>query len=229
MMTNADKLMRENFRQEADGTLFMQMELRDEMKRNIRRQASAVPAARRPVLPRTWITGAAALAAAIMIITGFPMLQHSAVPTPSEQTAAPSPTANTGAAGSELSSLTTTTLGSADEARSAFGDELLVPAVLPNGFRLSEIVAAGAQGEPARDVIFTYVSGANAFTFVASRMAAAFPQDLFTATKVGGADGFVFEQPELVELYWMKDGIQYSIVGNLSAEEAMKTAESAQP
>lgn len=228
-MTNVENRLRESFRQEADRTLFMKLELSDEMKRNIRRQASAVTAARRPVLPRTWITGAVALAAAIMIITGFPMLQHPAVPAPSEQTAEPAPSTITGEVGSELSSLTTTTLGSVDEAKSAFGDGLLVPAALPSGFKLSEIVAAGVKGEPARDVIFTYASGQGTFTFVSSRMAAAFPQDLFTAAKVGGADGFVFEQPELVELYWMKDGIQYSIVGNLSAEEAMKAAESAQP
>ncbi|WP_027085117.1 hypothetical protein [Cohnella panacarvi] len=228
-MTNVDNRLRESFRHEADKTLFMQMDLSYEMKRNIRRQASALTAGRRPVLPRTWITGAVALAAAIMIITGFPKLQHPAIPAPTEQTAEPPSSSNTGATGSELSSLITTTLGSADEARAAFGDELHVPAALPDGFRLSEIVAAGAQGEPARDVVFTYVSGSESFTFVASRMAAGFPQELFTSAKVGGADGFVFEQPELVELYWSQDGIQYSIVGNLSAEQAMNTAESAQP
>lgn len=228
-MTNVDDRLRESFRQEADRTLFLQLDLSDEIKRNIRRQASAVTTARRPVLPRTWITGAVALAAAIMIITGFPMLQHPAIPAPTEQTAEPPVSSNTGAAGSELSSLITTTLGSVDEARSAFGDGLHVPTALPSGFQLSEITAAGEQGKPARDVIFAYVSGQDSFTFVASRMAAAFPQDLFTATKVGGADGFVFEQPELVELFWMQDGIQYSIVGNLSAEEALMAAESAQP
>jgi len=228
-MTNVDNRLRESFRQEADRTLFLRMDLSDEVKRSIRRQASAVTAARRPVLPRTWIAGAVALAAAIMIITGIPMLQHPAVPAPPEQTAVPSAPANTGAAGSELSSLIMSTLGSVEDARSAFGDGLLVPAALPSGFELSGITAAGEQGKPARDVIFTYVSGQDTITFVASRMAAAFPQDLFTATKVGGAEGFVFEQPELVELYWMRDGIQYSIVGSLSAEEAMQAAESAQP
>ncbi len=228
-MTNADNRLRESFRQEADRTIFMQLDLSDDVKRSILRQASSITTARRPVLPRTWITGAVALAAAIMLITGFPMLQHPAVPAPTEQTAEPPAQSNTGAAGSELSSLVTTTLGTVDEARSAFGAGLLVPATLPNGFQLSEIVAVSEQGKPARDVIFTYVSGQGTFTFVSSRMTASFPQDLFTATTVGGADGFVFEQPELVELYWMKDGIQYAIVGNLSAEEAMKAAESAQP
>lgn len=227
-MTYGENRLRERFRQEADRTLFVQMELNDEIRQSIRRQAAAMKSARRSAFKRKWLTGAAALAAAVIIVSGISIVQHPATPTPAEQSADGSSPANTGDAGSELSSLTSTTLGSVDEAKAAFGSGLLVPTAVPNGFTISEIVAAGVKGEPARDVIFTYASGDKSFTFVASRMEAAFPTDLFTATKVGGEDGFVFEQPELIELYWVKEGVQYSVVGQLSAEEAIKVAESAQ-
>jgi len=39
----------------------------------------------------------------------------------------------------------------------------------------------------------------------------------------------VFEQPGMTELYWSKDGNQYSVVGQISGEEAMKVAESVEP
>lgn len=227
-MTNGDNLLRERFRQEADQTLFVRMELSDEVRRRIRQQAALMKTARRTAWIRKWLTGAAALIAAVIIVSGMPTFERSAVPSPSEQPAESTSPNNGGAAGSELSSLTSTTLGSVEEAKAAFGPGLLLPTVVPNGFKIDEIVAAGVKGEPARDVIVTYASGEADFTFMASRMSASFPPDLFTPTKVGGGDGFVFEQPELVELYWMKDGIQYSVVGKLTADEAMKVAESAE-
>jgi len=227
-MTNGDNILRERFRQEADQTLFVRMELSDEVRRRIRQQAAPMKSARRSAMMRKWLAGAAALIAAVIIVSGMPTFQQPAVPAPSEQPAESTSPNNGGAPGSELSSLTSTTLGSVDEANAAFGPGLLLPTDVPNGFKIAEIVAAGAKGEPARDVIVTYTSGEADFTFVASRMAASFPPDLFTKAKVGGGDGFVFEQPELVELYWMKDGIQYSVVGKLTADEAIKVAESAE-
>lgn len=109
--------------------------------------------------------------------------------------------------------------------------ELRVPIDLPEGFALSETVAVGLKGEPARDVIFTYLSGdsSKTFSFAASRLPAAFPKEMFTSVDVDGAEGFVFEQPGLTELFWSDEGINYSIVGNLSAEQALLVASSLQP
>jgi hypothetical protein len=51
---------------------------------------------------------------------------------------------------------------------------------------------------------------------------------MFAKTTVRGQDGYVFEQPELVELYWVENGVHYGIVGNLSAAEALQAAEAAE-
>lgn len=228
-MMDMDRNMRKHLRRELDEMLFSGMELNDRVKQNIRQQAAVEKGGRRFVFPKAWVMGTAALAAAVMFIAGYPMLQQPAVPAPVENPVGSLPPSNEGAVGSELSSLITTPLSSVEEAKAAFGPDLLVPNVVPESFTLSEMVSVGMEGEPVRDVIFTYVSGEKTLTFVASRNPAAFPVDMFTPTQVNGADGFVFEQPGLTELFWADGGIQYSITGPLSADEAMKLAESAKP
>lgn len=168
------------------------------------------------------------MVAAVAIIAGYPLLNQTADPIPAASPSESVPPANGGAAGSELSALITTALGSVEEAKTAFGSNLLVPRAAPEGFTLSKMESVGEANKPARDVIFTYVSdsGDKSVTFVASRMPASFPAEMFTPAKVGDADGFVFAQPELTELFWTKDGVQYSVTAQLSGEDTMKFAES---
>ena len=229
-MIDTDRNLREYLRKESDELLFQGMELSEQMKQAIRVQAEADRTIHRPVsgMRRSWLIGAAAMIAAVMIVAVYPMLQQQGdVPAPIEnQIGDVPPPANEGAVGSELSELVTTTMGSIEEAQAAFGEALLLPESAPEGYAITDIVAVGTAGEPARDVIVTYASGDDAVTFVASRNEAAFPAELFTPIRVGDADGFVFEQTELVELFWIVDGVQYAITGPLTAEEAMKLAES---
>lgn len=218
-MTDMDHELRQHFRKESDQLLFSEMEMSEKVKQSIRRQIAGEQEGRRFLLPRKWIMAAGTLAAAIAIVTGIQLLQQPGESTPS----------NEGSIGSELSQLITTQLDSVEEATSVFGAELLVPGSAPEGFTLSGIVAAGMAGEPVRDAVFTYVSGDKALTFAASRMEAAFPKELFAPTKVNGVAGFVFEQSEFTELFWTVGDIHYSVSGPISADDAMKMAESAQP
>jgi hypothetical protein len=225
-MIDTDRNLREYLRKESDEILFTGLELNEPLKHKIRQQAAADQSVRRRDFKRTWLIGAAAMAAAIMIFSLYPLLQQQAAPTPIENQIGDVPPANEGAVGSELSELVTTPMNTIEEAQAAFGTDLLIPKSLPDGYAISEIVAVGTEGEPARDVIVTYASGDKAVTFVASRNPAAFPADLFTPVQVGDAEGFVFEQPELVELFWVVNGVQYSVTGPLTAAEAIAVAES---
>ena len=223
-----DRKLEQHLRREMDEMMFAKMDMSEEAKRKVReraREGTAPAGGRRFVLPRTWLAGAAALAAAAAIVAGVPALLQPDAPAPAESPIAGAPAAPGDAAGSQLSELKTTTLGSIEEARAAFGPELRAPSGAPQGYALTETVAV-AQGDTVRDVIFTYASGDKTVTLSASRMPASFPADLFTKVDVGGAEGFVFEQPELVELFWTKDGVHYSIVGALTAEEALAFAAS---
>lgn len=230
-MTDMERNLRQHLQKELDDMLFSKMELSDSVKQKIRKQAAAEQRSRRRfVLPKAWLAGTAALVAAVVIVTGLPMLQEpAAVPTPTDNSSGTVLPGNGGAIGSELSQLITTPFGTAEAAKTAFGSGVHVPQVAPEGFKLAEIVGVGMKDQPLRDLNFTYGSGDKTVTFSASHMPAAFPTDLFTQTKVGGADGFIFEQAEFTELFWVVDGIQYGVSGPISGDEAMKVAESVEP
>lgn len=229
-MTDMERNLRQHLQKESDDMLFSKMELSDSVKQKIRKQAAAEQRSRRFVLPKAWLAGAAALVVAVVIVTGLPMLQEpAAVPTPTDNSSGTVLPGNGGITGSELSQLITTPFGTAEAAKIAFGSSVYVPQVAPEGFKLAEIVGMGMTDQPLRDLNFTYGSGDKTVTFSASRMPAAFPTDLFTQTKVGGADGFIFEQAEFTELFWVVDDIQYGVSGPISGDEAMKVAESVEP
>lgn len=231
-MTDMERNLRQHLQKESDDMLFSGMDLSDSVKQKIRKQAATEQRRRRQfVLPKAWLAGAAALVAAVVIVTtGLPMLQESTVvPTPTDNSSGTVWSGNGGATGSQLSQLITTPFGTAEAAKTAFGSGVLVPRVAPEGFKLAEIVGVGMKDQPLRDLNFTYGSGDKTVTFSASRMPAAFPTELFTQTQVGGAEGLIFEQAEFTELFWVVDGIQYGVSGPVSGNEAMKVAESVEP
>jgi anti-sigma factor RsiW len=207
-----------------DEMVFQKIGMSERAKENVRRQAAAEQGGKRFALPKSWMLGSAALVAAVTIVAGYPLLQQPAAPSPGEQAAAPP--SNGGTVGSDLSRLITTPASSPEEAKAAFGDDLRLPTAVPEGYTLSEIVVTGEQGQPARDVVFTYSSGERSATFVASRSPASFPADLFSKTEVNGVEGFVFAQPGMTELFWTEEGIQYSVTGPLDAGAAMRFAQS---
>ncbi|OUS76027.1 hypothetical protein B1748_14540 [Paenibacillus sp. MY03] len=233
-MNDIDRRLREQFREESDNMLFNNMELSEAAKDKIRRQASPTGQKRRSFsLPKAWIAGTAVVVTAVVVFAGYPLLNGpSSVPAPQTgNTGVSQPPSDGGASsgtgtGTGLSQLITAKLATVEEAKAAFGEGLLVPSMLPEGFLLQDITTAGMEGEPLRDAVLTYAAGDRTFTYTVSRMETDFPQDMFSPVQVKGAEGFVFEQPELVELYWIENGIQYGIVGNLTADEAVQAAES---
>lgn len=209
--------------------LFSRMEMNERLKQKIRQQAVGDQAKRRRFQrPKPWVMGTAAatVAAAVWLVAGIPYMQQPSVPSPTEHPAQGFPSANGGASGSDLSALITTPVSTVEEAKAAFGESLLVPTVLPEGFALKEISVVGEQGKPARDAIFMYMAGEKSITYMVSRNPAAFPIELFTKTQVSEVEGYVFEQQGLTELFWMKAGMHYSITGQITAEESMRIADS---
>lgn len=229
-MKGMESKLRQQLQKESDDMLFSGLELSDSVKQKIREQAAAEQKSRRFVLPKAWLAGAAGLVAvAVIVVAGLPMLQEpAAVPTPTDSAGIVLP-GDGGTTGSELSQLITTSFGTAEAAKTAFGPGVLAPRVAPEGFQLTEIAGVGMMDQPLRDLNFTYGSGDKTVTYSASRMPAAFPTDLFTLTEVGGVDGYIFEQAQFTELFWVVDGIQYSLAGPISGDEAMKVAESVEP
>jgi hypothetical protein len=228
-MNDRDHNLRQQFRKESDEMLFSNMEMSEQLKRKIRQEAAAEKAGRKSKLAKLWKVAAVGLAAAVAIVVAIPLLGTPSAPAPVDNTTenVSPPLTNGGIAGSELSQLTTTTLGSIEEAKASFGEGLLLPSFVPNGYTLTEIAAVGMPDQPARDIIFTYTSGEHTVTFSVSRMASAYPTELFTKTKVGEVDGFVFEQPNMTELFWTMEDVHFGITGSIAGDEALKMALSA--
>lgn len=227
-MTDMDRLLREHLRKESDDILFSQLELSSGAKAAIRRKAEEDEGGRKMTIAKRWKAGLAVLAAAVMIFVAYPMLQQTGTP-PGGNPAATLPPSDGGTKGSELSQLVTTKHEAIDEAREAFGPELRIPGSIPERFKLAEITTSGMSGEPTRDALFTYAAGEQVLTFLASRSQVGYPLEMFSKVQVDDAEGYVLEQPNLTELYWVVNGLHYSITGPVTAEEALHIALSLTP
>ncbi|MGO4544115.1 hypothetical protein AB4Z29_04900 [Paenibacillus sp. 2TAB23] len=230
-MTDRDHELQQQFKEEADEMLFSSMEMSEQLKQKIRQEASAEKAERKWKLAKSWKVAAVGLAAAVSIIVAIPLLGTPSAPAPTTvesttENVSP-PQTNEGITGSELTDLKTLTLGSIEEAKASFGEGLRLPSFVPKGYTLTEIAAVGMPGQPTRDIIFTYTSGEHTVTFLASRMASVYPAELFTKTKVGAVDGFVFEQPGMTELFWTMEDVHFGVTGSIPGDVAMKMAVSA--
>lgn len=228
-MTDRDHELHQQFRKESDEMLFSSMEMSEHLKRKIRQEAAAEKAGRKWKLAKSWKVAAVGLAAAVSMVVAIPLLGTPSAPAPVDSTTENvSPTQTNGSiVGSDMTKLTTMTLGSIEEAKASFGEGLLLPSFVPKGYTLTEIAAVGMPGQPARDIIFTYISGEHTVTFSASRMASVYPAELFTKTKVGEVDGFVFEQPGMTELFWTMEDVHFGVTGSIPGDVAMKMALSA--
>ncbi|CAM4444360.1 hypothetical protein FHS16_003914 [Paenibacillus endophyticus] len=230
-MTDRDHELHLQFRKESDEMLFSSMEMSEHLKRKIRQEAAAEKAGRKWKLAKSWKVAAVGLAAAVSIVVAIPLLGTPSAPAPVDSTTenvSPSQTqTNGGITGSDLTKLTTLSLGSVEEAKASFGEGLLLPSFVPNGYTLTEMAAVGMPGQPVRDIIVTYASGEHTVTFSVSRMASVYPAELFTKTKVGDVDGFVFEQPGMTELFWTMENVHFGVTGPISGDVAMKMALSA--
>lgn len=219
--TETDHKLKNHFREESDEMLFSNMEFSEAAKRRVRIQAAAeIRAQPRASFRKRWIAGiAAVLVAGVIAVAGLPLLQQDAPPLATEPPLTTVPGGG-GTGGSDLTELVTTPVATAEKAQSLFGGKVLVPDAAPEGFVLEEIAAVGMQGEPIRDLIFTYAAGERSLTFTASRMPTAFPTEMFSSISVNGVKGHVFEQPKMVELFWTADGVHYGITGSMTAEQA---------
>lgn len=240
-MNNFDKELSRKMKREANESLFEDMKFDSRMKNKVMQQAGTSPTSEGwkawlATGRRKWTTAAASIALVAVMAISLPML-NSADPTPiadpppitnpgGTSGPAPDPAGSGSGIGSELSQLETVKVNTPEEAAALYGPELASPSYVPSGYELNGIEVTGMKGEAATRVHMNYESGDQAIQIMQNKQPFSFPMDSFKSIKVNGADGYVYEQPTLTELYWEVDGIQYSIMGPVSTEEALKIAES---
>lgn len=138
---------------------------------------------------------------------------------------------NEASGGTSLSPLVTVEVGSTEEAKGLFGNDLLAPSFVPEGFQLSKIEATGMkEGENTEvtRIVYFYQAGEQQFTYMVDRAEAVIPMEFFSDTEVAGAKAYVFAQPNMTELYWKNGGLQFSVVGSINEEASLAVAESLQ-
>src|SRR5690606_1256221 len=155
-MKDTDRILRQHLGKESNELLFSNIELGDRVKQSIRQQAAAARS-RRIVFPKAWLMATVTVAAGMMRVLGLPVLEQPKAPAPADHADGhpPLPPLNGDIAGSGLSQSVTTPIQSVEEAKAAFGEHLLVPNAVPEGFALAEIVTVGMPNEPVRDDMLT--------------------------------------------------------------------------
>lgn len=122
-----------------------------------------------------------------------------------------------------------------EEAQALFGEQLKLPLVLPKGFELHEILSNGHMQGEASVVEIHYAKDNEFFKIIESKQLATLNEAYGKIVDIHGVDGYLrhgnqgdmAEMPdEIIVLEWYMDGIQYTLTGSLSEDEAITVANS---
>jgi len=112
-----------------------------------------------------------------------------------------------------------------EQARLQFGDAFLVPAYLPEGFSLDSISASGYREEAAEEVILYYAKKEEVFSIIQDKTATGGRYNGYEEVDINGVKGYIKHGDGTV-LFWIANGVHYSISGQISKDEAVETARS---
>jgi hypothetical protein len=118
---------------------------------------------------------------------------------------------------------------SPEEAAESFGEGFLIPSYIPEGFQPADIYASGTAAEGTDSVVLNYLGGDRSFHIMEQRSEEAWKFPGFETIDINGADGFVNSLEQFTEVYWYGDGVQYSVSGALTRDEAIMTARAMVP
>lgn len=118
---------------------------------------------------------------------------------------------------------------SPEEAAESFGEGFLIPSYIPEGFQPADIYASGAVSERTDSVVLNYLGGDRSFHIMEQRSEEAWKFPGFEMIDINGTDGFVNSLEQFTEVYWYADGVQYSVSGILTRDEAIMTARAMAP
>lgn len=124
---------------------------------------------------------------------------------------------------------------SPEEARGAFGENLLVPGYIPEGFRLKSIGGFPKEGQKADKVVFNYESGKVQLLITEEKIKVKNEFPGFRTVDINGVPGYVKTEriktedgteQQRTELHWFGRDCRYSVGGQISEELAINIAKS---
>jgi len=123
----------------------------------------------------------------------------------------------------------------------SFGSAFLTPSYIPEGFQLAETSVTGTDEKNADKIILSYVAEERTFIITEERMteAGTFPDneaidineaiDNSETVVINGTEGYRKADSSGSQVHWFKDGVHYSVSGQITVEEAVKVARSMKP
>ncbi|MGM0883869.1 MAG: DUF4367 domain-containing protein [Bacillota bacterium] len=229
-MSNDDLELRELYKSEAEQYLFDGLQFDGRMKERI---MSGIHSDSKPTssgkgihsLRKRWLYSAMAAAAAVIILIAAPQMPAIA---PEEDPPFNTflDTENPGLVDDDT--MMTWTPQSIEEAQTLFGEELLLPAYVPQSFELQkEIVAYGTVEGIVDKVTFSYSTGFQTFLYTVDKNASVEVFSEYEKLELNGITAYIDSVSEsYTALYWVMDNRLYSILGDLSREEALNVAKS---
>lgn len=122
-----------------------------------------------------------------------------------------------------------------DDAKRNFGNAFLVPTYIPEDYDIEEITASGLEEGNASKIIINYFLESKSFLIIQEKIQIENELVNYGKVDINGTIGLLkenilisnkYENTINTELYWSKDGINYSITGLITQEDAIKIARS---
>lgn len=122
-----------------------------------------------------------------------------------------------------------------DDAKRNFGDVFLIPTYIPEDYNIEEITASGIKEGSASKIIINYFLENKSFLITQEKIQIENELVNYEKVDINGTIGLLkenilisnkYENTINTELYWSKDGINYSITGLITKEDAIKIARS---
>lgn len=116
-------------------------------------------------------------------------------------------------------------LGLPEEAQKAFGTEFLTPEYIPKSFQREGIQAFGQDEQNADKIILNYFDGTQSFLIIEEKIEKPNSFTGYKSIDINDTNGYVKNESKLdTEVHWYKEGVHYSVAGQISEEEAIKVA-----
>lgn len=120
------------------------------------------------------------------------------------------------------------------EAETVFGDAFLLPAYIPENYKLAEVHASG-DGNTAYKIVLTYFAGERPLLIIEDKTERRLGFAGYKQVDINGTAGYSKPEPAGeessagdpdTEVHWFKNGVHYSVFGRITEEEAVKIAAS---
>ena len=118
-----------------------------------------------------------------------------------------------------------------EEAKQLFGSDLLIPSYIPTDYSLSKIVGGQDDEKQINRIIITYVSGERSIVLEEYRTNSSQDTSGYDVITLDGSSAYLLP-PQIgdgnegtdtyTQLLWYRDGIAYTISGQITKEEIIK-------